>query len=307
MLASTGRAPTPTPRRPHRAVGHFPDGSGGSCGAATAGAYGAFVPEQAEPPSPGAPTQPESTKSAPIGPDTGLILRRTDAVLFDFHGTLAQVENAVTWVRAAAAECGTALDVASATVLADRLVTAGRAGGPLPARVPPHLIEVWANRDLYEYAHRAAFTGLAETVRTSIDGLAEALYERLLSPRGWQVYIDGAATLATLKAAGKRIGIVSNIGFDVRPIFAAYGLDDYVDAYVLSYEIGRVKPDPAIFEYACAKLQVDPEHALMVGDTPSDAAAVAIGCAAYVVPAAGPGQVNGLAAVCALAGPPTPD
>ena len=45
----------------------------------------------------------------------------------------------------------------------------------------------------------------------------------------------------------------------------------------------------------------------MVGDTPSDAAAVAIGCAAYVVPAAGPGAANGLSAVCALAGHPTLD
>jgi HAD superfamily hydrolase (TIGR01549 family) len=287
-----------TPGCAERAVGHVPGGSGGSCRASVAGAYGAFVPDQADPPIPGAPTEPGSIAAGP---------RRTDAVLFDFHGTLAQVEDAVTWVRAAAAECGTALDVAHATILADRLVTAGRAGGPLPARVPPHLIEVWAARDLYEYAHRAAFTGLAETVDTPIEGLAEALYERILSPRGWRAYADAAATMAALKAAGKRIGIVSNIGFDIRPMFEAYGLADYVDAYVLSYEIGRVKPDPAIFEYACAKLQVDPENALMVGDTPADAAAVAIGCAAYLVPAAGPGVANGLAAVRLLAGPPTPD
>ena len=307
MAAATGRAPTPTPRRLRRAVGHVPGGSGGSDGPPAGEAYGAFVPEQAEPPNPGAPTETEASESGSPDAGTELVMRRTDAVLFDFHGTLAQVEDGVTWVRAAAAECGTALDVASATILADRLVTAGRPGGPLPARVPPRLIEVWANRDLYEYAHRAAFTGLAETVDTAIEGLADALYERLLSPRGWRVYADAAATMAALKAAGKRIGVVSNIGFDVRPIFEAYGLADYVDVYVLSYEIGRVKPDPAIFEYACAKLQVEPEHALMVGDTPSDAAAVAIGCAAYVVPAAGPGHANGLAAVCALAGPPTLD
>ncbi len=292
MRAATGRAPMRTRRSTSRAVGHVPGGSGGSCGLSTGLAYGAFVPEQAEPPNLGTSTEPESP--GPSG-------RRTEAVLFDFHGTLAQVEDAVTWVRAAAAECGTALGVAPATILADRLVTAGRAGGPLPARVPPHLMEVWAARDLYEYAHRAAFTGLAETVQTTIEGLPEALYERLLSPRGWRAYSDAATTMAALKAAGKRIGIVSNIGFDIRPIFDVYGLADYVDAYVLSYEIGRLKPDPAIFEYACAKLQVDPEHALMVGDTPADAAAVAIGCTAYVVPAAGPGESNGLSAVSALA------
>ena len=295
MRAATGRAPTRTRRRAARAVGHVPGGSGGSCGGPAGGAYGAFVPEQAEPPIPGTSTEPGST-----GTSGGL--RRTEAVLFDFHGTLAQVEDAVTWVRAAAAECGTALGIAPATILADRLVTAGRAGGPPPARLPPNLMEVWAARDLYEYAHRAAYTGLAETVDTTIEGLPEALYERLLSPRGWRAYADAAATMAELKAAGKRIGIVSNIGFDIRPMFEAYGLADYVDAYVLSYEIGRLKPDPAIFEYACAKLQVDPEHALMVGDTPGDAAAVAIGCTAYVVPAAAPGEANGLSAVSALAG-----
>jgi HAD superfamily hydrolase (TIGR01549 family) len=223
-------------------------------------------------------------------------------VLFDFHGTIAQVESAVTWVRAAAAECGTALDIAKATVLADRLVTVGRSGGPLPPRVPPHLIEVWAERDLYEYAHRAAFSGLSATVDTSIEGLADALYERSISPRGWAAYTDAAPAMTALKAAGKRIAVVSNIGFDIRPVLTALGLDEFIDAYVLSYEIGRVKPDPAIFEYACGKLQVDPARALMVGDTPVDAGAVAIGCAAYIVPAAGPGEVNGLASVCAIAG-----
>jgi hypothetical protein len=67
--------------------------------------------------------------------------RQVDAVLFDFHGTLAQVEDPVTWVMAAAAACGADLDRGRATVLADQLVTAGRAGGPVPQRVPPQLAE----------------------------------------------------------------------------------------------------------------------------------------------------------------------
>src|SRR5438045_87197 len=95
-------------------------------------------------------------------------------VLFDFHGTLAQVEDPVSWVLAAAATCGRQLDRGAATVLADRLVTAGRAGGPRPYRVPPHLAEHWADRDLYAHSHRAAYTGLAATVHTDVDGLADA-------------------------------------------------------------------------------------------------------------------------------------
>jgi HAD superfamily hydrolase (TIGR01549 family) len=222
-------------------------------------------------------------------------------VLFDFHGTLAQVEDPITWVRAAAAACGAAFDPLAATALADRLVTAGRAGGPLPYRVPPALAEVWAERDLSEYAHRAAYTGLADTVAAGVDGLAEALYERVRDPAGWMVYEDTLPTLARLYEAGVPVGVVSNIGFDIRPIGQALGFDRYVTSYVLSYEIGRCKPDPAIFQYGCAALGVPAEETLMVGDTPADAGAVAAGCRAYIVPAAPPGAANSLAGVLALA------
>jgi HAD superfamily hydrolase (TIGR01509 family) len=94
--------------------------------------------------------------------------------------------------------------------------------------------------------------------------------------------------------------VVSNIGFDLRPLAEALGFAAHIDAYVLSYELGRCKPDPAVFISACAALGVAPEHTLMVGDTPADAAAVATGCRAYVVPAAPPGTENGLSAVLTL-------
>ncbi|WP_203839426.1 HAD family hydrolase [Winogradskya humida] len=228
--------------------------------------------------------------------------RRVQAVLFDFHGTLAQVEEPVTWVTAAAAACGADLDRAKATILADRLVTAGRAGGPLPRRVPIHLAEHWADRDLYEHSHRAAYTGLAETVMTDVQGLADALYDRGMGPAGWLPYADTEPTLRTLHEAGIKVAVVSNIGFDIRPHFAEWGLDGLIDAFALSYEIGRTKPDPAIFLRACGMLGVDPEHTLMVGDTPADAGAVQAGCAALVLPAAEPGRSNGLSASLALAG-----
>ena len=227
--------------------------------------------------------------------------RQLDAVLFDFHGTLAQVEDPVAWVLAAATACGRELERAKATVLADRLVTAGRAGGPLPHRVPIHLAECWADRDLYAHAHRAAYTCLAATVSTDVAGLADALYDRLLGPEGWLPYADTEATLRSLHDAGIKIGVVSNIGFDIRPHFVAWGLDSLVDAFALSFEVGRTKPDPAIFLRACGMLGVDPENTLMVGDSPADAGAVQAGCAALVLPAAAPGRPNGLNATLALA------
>ncbi len=250
------------------------------------------LPDRVEPPNP----------RVPDGPDQ-LSRRPAEAVLFDFHGTLAQVEDPVAWVIAAAVACGADLDRGRATVLADRLVTAGRAGGPLPHRVPIHLAEVWADRDLYQHAHRAAYVGLAATVNTDIEGLADALYDRLLGAHGWLPYADTAESLKALRAAGVPVAVVSNLGFDIRPHFEEWGLAELVDAFVLSYEVGRVKPDPAIFLRACGALGVDPERALMVGDTPADAGAVRAGLTALVVPAADPGKVNGLAAAVALTRP----
>jgi HAD superfamily hydrolase (TIGR01509 family) len=224
-----------------------------------------------------------------------------EAVRFDFHGTLAPVEEPVRWVTAAAAGRGVTLDRARATALADRLVTAGRAGGPLPTRVPAHLAEAWAQRDLYPHLHRTAYTGLAATVGIGVEGLEDALYERLLRAEGWVPYADTEPTLRALRAAHVPVAVISNIGFDLRPHFDAWGLTGLVDAFVLSYEVGRCKPDPDIFRIACRELGVDPSRALMVGDTPADAGAVAAGCAALVLPSADPGGVNGLAAALALA------
>ncbi len=92
------------------------------------------------------------------------------------------------------------------------------------------------------------------------------------------------------------MAVVSNIGFDIRALGADLGFAGLVDEFVLSYEVGRCKPDPAIFLQACAALRADPERTLMVGDTPADAGAAAAGCSVLVIPPSDPGRRHGLAA-----------
>ena len=224
-----------------------------------------------------------------------------EAVLFDFHGTIAQVEPELDWVLAAAAACGVTVDPARATALADQLITAGRAGGPLPAKVPLHLAEAWADRDLSGSAHRAAYSGLAATIDSEIPGLADALYDRLLQASGWQVYEDVAPTMKALVEAGIGVAVVSNIGFDIRTICDDLGFGSYVGGWALSFEVGRCKPDPEIFRHACDALGVAPQRALMVGDTPADAGAVKAGCRALILPESPVGATHGLGAVLSLA------
>jgi len=75
-----------------------------------------------------------------------------------------------------------------------------------------------------------------------------------------------------------RIGIVSNVPRDLRPIFAAHGLADLIDAFTHSFEVGAEKPDPAIFLRATEALGTAPSETLMVGDHPvADAGALKAG------------------------------
>ena len=87
-----------------------------------------------------------------------------------------------------------------------------------------------------------------------------------------------------MRERGISVGVVSNIGWDLRPVFRAHGLDRFVDTYALSYEHGVRKPDPRLFRVACTALDVDPCTVLMVGDDRrADGGAAALGCAVHFV------------------------
>lgn len=201
----------------------------------------------------------------------------------------------IAWVTAAAADCGVTLEHSRATALADRIATAGGFPGVAkPSRVPIQLSEAWADRDLDSRAHREVYVGLAATVPCDVPGLAEAIYARVETDRCWQPYPDALPTLNALYAAGLKLAVVSNIGFDIRPLLDIWGFSGLCEAVVLSYEVGCQKPDPKIFWRACAALGVAAERTLMVGDTPADAGAVNAGCSALILASAPVGTVNGL-------------
>ncbi|GAA1185501.1 HAD-IA family hydrolase [Streptomyces hebeiensis] len=206
-------------------------------------------------------------------------------VLFDFSGTLFRIESAGSWLRAVLDEAGIVLPPEEVRRYAMRLAVAGALpGGTAPQQVPPDLAEVWATRDESAERHRAAYTGLARTVPLPSPALYDALYERHMTPDAWRPYADAAEVLSTLRREGIGVAVVSNIGWDLRPVFRAHGLDTWVDAYVLSYEHGVQKPDTRLFAAACELLGQDPHDCLMVGDDRrADGGAVELGCSVHFV------------------------
>ncbi|MFJ9420084.1 HAD family hydrolase [Streptomyces sp. NPDC101227] len=202
-------------------------------------------------------------------------------VLFDFSGTLMRIEPAESWLRAVLDASGTAMDDAELARTAAALERAGaQPGGASPARLPAELAGLWEIRDRDAVRHRALYTGLARQVPLPRPELYDALYERHMTPEAWSPYPDAAEVLARLHEAGIRTGVLSNIGWDLRPVLRAHGLDRSLDHCVLSFEHGIQKPDPKLFALACDGLGLAPSQVLMVGDDrTADGAATALGCA----------------------------
>ena len=208
-----------------------------------------------------------------------------NGVMFDFSGTLMRIESVEEWLGAVLAEAAVPVDGEEFSDWVRRLTRCGALpGGPEPQHIPPHLEGLWRDRDLSPARHRAAYTALTAEAGLPRAELTQALYDRQKTPAAWRPYPDTEATLRELRRRGMPVAVVSNIGWDLRPVFRAHGLDGLVDAYVLSYELGTQKPDPAIFRAACDTLGLSPSDVLMVGDNrTADGGAKALGCPVHFV------------------------
>jgi putative hydrolase of the HAD superfamily len=67
-------------------------------------------------------------------------------------------------------------------------------------------------------------------------------------------------------APGMKIGLVSNASSPSRSLMASLDLLPFFDALAFSFEVGSVKPEPAIYLAACRSLGVSPRRCLFVGD-----------------------------------------
>ncbi|GAA2690453.1 MULTISPECIES: HAD family hydrolase [Actinosynnema] len=193
-----------------------------------------------------------------------------DAVLFDFSGTLFD-DTGVLDARGLAARTGLPEPEAATTL--SRVLAHVDAPASLQAR---------KGGDLSVDAHRAVWTALIAEAGPFPDTVVEAVYAGLTDPAGWRPYPDALPVLTELRARGLRLGVLSNIGWDLRPALAAAGVLELLDVVVLSCEHGMEKPDPALFAVARAEL---PGRVLYVGDDPvKDGAAVRAGMPVYLLP-----------------------
>ena len=198
------------------------------------------------------------------------------AVLFDFSGTLFRLEEDDSWF-AGMDVAGSPVDEHVQAELMERLThPTGRMAG-----MSEEAYRAWLDRDLAPSLHREAYLHVLRESGLP-DHHARALYDRVVDPLSWTPYPDTVEVLGSLRARGVKTAVVSNIAFDIRPALQRAGAE--VDEFVLSYEVGAVKPDPRIFHLALDRLGVAAADAVMVGDSEeNDGGARAVGCGFVLV------------------------
>jgi HAD superfamily hydrolase (TIGR01493 family) len=200
------------------------------------------------------------------------------AVLFDYSGTLFRLEEDDSWFAGMQVDEREVDGHVQAELMRRMTAPTGQS-----VEMTPEAYQAWVNRDLEPHLHREAYLHVLRESGVAHDQ-AEALYGLLIDPMNWTPYPDTADVLAGLHRQGIRTAVVSNIAFDVRPAFDANDASEFVDEFVLSFEVGAVKPDPAIFQTALTRLGVAAEDAVMVGDSEeADGGAQSLGCGFLLV------------------------
>jgi len=113
---------------------------------------------------------------------------------------------------------------------------------------------------------RAFFAERGEWLSDSEVAVREA--RRMDAMRGaWRLFDDVLPCLHLLRSAGLMLAAITNASSKhQRSKLAAVGLIDTFDVLVIAEEVGRCKPDPAIFQIACSRLRVRPNQVVHVGD-----------------------------------------
>lgn len=103
--------------------------------------------------------------------------------------------------------------------------------------------------------------GMFEGFETHFDELFE-----VFRSKAWELFPESEETLSALKAAGFKLGIISNFDSRVYDVMKELKIDGYFDYFVISSEAGFAKPQTQIFSIALDRADVTPSECMHVGD-----------------------------------------
>lgn len=172
-----------------------------------------------------------------------------DATLWDFHKVMRDA------MQSTLAYLGQRVpDVADRLIVDDFIADRDAAAKQVPPGTP------------HERTRLAGFERSLTRLGVKSDALAAELTEYFLEQRFKRIalYPDAVGCLRALRAAGIRVGLLSN--GNTYPDRA--GLGELFDAVIFAHDVGAPKPDARMYEAAARALPS--EHYVMVGDDPVD-------------------------------------
>lgn len=112
------------------------------------------------------------------------------------------------------------------------------------------------------------YTLVARELGINGDGrrLAKEIYDEFGFHHRWELFPDALQTIKGLKDMGLKVGLVSNWDSRLSDLCTGIGLTKYLDFIMCSATVGRMKPQPEIFEMALARAGVEAHETLHVGD-----------------------------------------
>ena len=182
-----------------------------------------------------------------------------DAITIDAFGTLVELESPVGRLQSALAERGVDRD--------EKAVAAA-----FSSEVEYYIVHKGEGRDdasLLDLRTRCSGVFLAGVApELDPEEFAPAFVRSLVfRPLG-----GVAEALRRLRRAGLELACVSNWDAGIGEQLERAGLRSYLSAVVSSAEIGAEKPDPRVFTEALARLGVEAERAVHIGDDEADQA-----------------------------------
>ena len=149
------------------------------------------------------------------------------------------------------------------------------AGVPVPALTRAY----WAHRNEYDLRGEASayWDAVLREVGSPLEAQARVAVRPALAAldaESWTQYRDEVWEIAErFRAAGGRTALVSNCGPEVmNRVRAQREVGRFFDAMVVSWEVGLLKPDPAIYHLTLQRLGVAAADALFVDDRPTNVA-----------------------------------
>lgn len=140
------------------------------------------------------------------------------------------------------------------------LELAEESGVDKPSLFPDRSYEFWG----YVYRRFLAEKGIVD------EGLVRRLFDVFSDMNSYKLYDDSLSTLIELQDRGYRLGLISNFEGWLEKLLIELEVGHLFDTTVISALEGLEKPDPAIYELALGRADVDPSAAAHVGDSPAN-------------------------------------